>query len=207
MNNESVDSYLQDGCGRCDLYRTPECKVHLWTDALKALREILCDSALEETMKWGSPCYTYEGTNVLLLVSLRRYCGISFLRGAALRDERGLLEKPGPNSRYARYLPFTTLEGVVENEATIRAYVEEAIGLVRDGIRVEVEAGPEPMPDELADRLDADAELREAYERLTPGRQRSHILHVSGAKQAATRERRVEKCAPKILAGKGFNER
>lgn len=207
MNNTSVDSYLQDGCGRCDLFRTPECKVHLWTDALKALREILRDSALEETMKWGSPCYTFQGTNVILLTSLRRLCGISFLRGAAMRDEHGLLEKPGPNSRYARYMPFTDAAQVAEREPEIRAYIEEAIGLVRDGVRVDVGAETEPMPDELAERLDADEELRAAYERLTPGRQRSHILHVSGAKQSATRERRVEKCAGKILAGKGFNER
>ena len=206
MNNTSVDSYLIDGCGRCDKFQTPECKVHLWTDALIALRELVLEAGLEEHMKWGSPCYTMDGKNVLMLVSMREFCAISFLSGAALSDEDGVLEKPGPNSRFARYLKFTTVDEVFENRERALRFVNEAIELKRSGKKVEAEEY-EPMAVELERRLEEDADLSEAFYALTPGRQRSYNLHISGAKKSETRERRVEKCIPKIYSGKGFNER
>ena len=48
--------------------------------------------------------------------------------------------------------------------------------------------------------------LNEAFGRLTPGRQKSYIYHIASAKQSATRAARVEKCVPKILAGKGLSD-
>jgi uncharacterized protein YdeI (YjbR/CyaY-like superfamily) len=39
---------------------------------------------------------------------------------------------------------------------------------------------------------------------LTPGRQRAYLLHFAAAKQAKTREARIEKCTPQILNGKGL---
>lgn len=207
INNTSVDSYLADGCGRCDHYRKPSCKVHLWTEPLLALRELVNASELTEEMKWGSPCYTLDGKNVLMLVSTRRFCALSFLRGAALDDPAAILEKPGPNSRYARYARFETVDEVAAAHDTLVALVAQAIAAARSGEKFEPEDAPEPMPAELEERLAVDPELDAAFTALTPGRQRSHILHISGAKQAATRERRVDKCSAKILAGKGFNER
>ena len=56
-------------------------------------------------------------------------------------------------------------------------------------------------------RLNAAPELKAAFVALTPGRRKSYILHVSGAKQAKTRAARAEKCVPMILSGRGFNER
>lgn len=105
MNRESVDAYLRDGCGRCDKYQTPACKVHLWTPALQALRALLLEAGLTEEMKWGQPCYSFEGANVVLLASLRDECALSFFQGAALTDPDGLLVSSGPDSRFARYLP------------------------------------------------------------------------------------------------------
>jgi uncharacterized protein YdeI (YjbR/CyaY-like superfamily) len=207
MNNESVDSYLQHGCGRCDKFRTPACKVHLWTDALLELRELLISSGLVETMKWGSPCYTLDGKNVVMLTSLKDCCALSFFKGAALADEEGALVAPGPNSQFMRMLTFTSVGDLKERRPQAVGFVQQAIEAERAGLTVAPRTGTEPMPAELEERLDADPDLRRAFESLTPGRQRSHILHVSGAKQSATREQRVEKCAAKILAGRGFNER
>ena len=63
------------------------------------------------------------------------------------------------------------------------------------------------LPDELVDAMDADPELTEAFHALTPGRQRSYVIHLSSAKTSATRVARIEKARPQILAGKGANER
>ncbi len=207
MNTTSVDSYLQDGCGRCDRYRTAECKVHRWTATLLALRELLSESGLTEEMKWGSPCYTLDGKNVVMIASLHDFCALSFLKGAILEDEHGVLEAPGPNSRIARYLKFTSAEQVQARRAIAAKLIEQAIEAERAGKRVPPRSATEPIPEELQARLDADPLLAEAYEALTPGRRRSHILYVSGAKQSKTRGARAERCVSKVLAGKGYNER
>lgn len=207
MNTSNVDSYLRDGCGRCDKYQTPECKVHLWTEPLLALRDILLQTELQETMKWGSPCYTVDAGNVLMLTSLTDACALNFFQGAALDDPDGLLEAPGPNSRYARYLKFHSLDEVETHRDAARNLIEQAIAFKKSGKKVPVSDQAEPMPEELEERLESDPDLKEAFEDLTPGRQRSYILYVGGAKQSATRERRVDRAVPKIYDGKGWNER
>lgn len=205
MNNTSVESYLAEGCGRCEHYQTPQCKVHLWTEELLALREILRSTSLDETMKWGSPCYTFDGKNVAMMGSFRDYCSISFFKGVLLEDPEGLLEAPGPNSRHARLLKFRSLEDVERLASQALNFLNQALEIQKKGLKVDA-AEAEPLPDELEARLLSEDGLWEAYEALTPGRQRSFILHVSGAKNPETRVRRAEKCVPKIWAGKGFNE-
>ncbi len=207
MNRGDVDSFLAHGCGRCEFYRTPQCKVHPWAGPLRALRALLLAAGLDEGLKWGSPCYTLEGKNVVMLVALRGWCGLSFFQGTLLPDEAGLLEAPGPNTQVARVLRFTAAEQVAERRDPIRRYVEAAIALARSGARVERVTTPGPVPAELQARLDDDPALQAAFEALTPGRRRSHVLHVEGAKQSATRATRAAKCVARILAGKGFNER
>ena len=206
MNNTSVDSFLQNGCGRCELYQTPQCKVHRWTTELQMLRELVRQTELVEEMKWGSPCYTLNGRNVLMLAALRDFCAISFLNGAALVDERGLLQSPGPNSRYARYLTFTSISQISQSQLQIAELVEQAIQFARSGARFSPPADERPLPDELVARLESDPQLQQAFDALTPGRQRSHLIYIDQAKSTDARERRVERCVPRILLGKGFNE-
>lgn len=207
MNRTSVDSYLQDGCGRCDRYQTPTCKVHRWTPALVALRALLRSTVLTEEMKWGAPCYTLDGRNVVMLGALQDCCTLSFFKGAALVDEEGALERIGPNAHSGRVLRFRSVEDALARSEQALRFVEQAIALERSGGKVPPRAGPEPVPAELEQRLAADTALRAAFDALTPGRRRSHVLHVSGAVQSATRARRVERCVADILAGRGFNER
>ncbi len=206
MNNTSVESYLRDGCGRCEKFQTPECKVLLWTKPLVALRELLNAAGLVEEMKWGSPTYTVDGKNVVMLASFTEYCAVSFLKGAALKDDDALLESPGPNSHHVRFLKFRSLADVKTRGAATKRFIAQAIELERAGVKLP-KAKVAALPAELEARLAKDASLKKAFEALTPGRQRSHVLHISGAKQAETRERRVDKCAEVIRAGRGFNER
>lgn len=206
MNTISVDAYLLDGCGRCDKYQTPDCKVHLWTDTLVGLRAILTDTELVETMKWGAPCYTLDGTNVLMIAATVNYCAISFFKGYALEDPEDVLELVGPNARVGRVIKFRQAGDLdAKRDATV-AMVQQAIDLQKSGAIPPPPEVEDVLPEELEDRLDSDAELREAFDALTPGRQRSYIFHIGGAKKSATRASRVERCIPKILAGKGFNE-
>ncbi len=207
MNTGSIDSYLEDGCGRCDKYQTPDCKVHQWHDILVELRAMLDDSVLEGQLKWGSPCYSLGGKNVVMLAAFKDYCSINFLKGAGLDDPHGILEKQGPNTRFARLVRFRSAEDLAERREATLDFIRQAIELERSGVEIEPEGSPEPMPEELEDRLAVDPDLQTAFDELTPGRQRSHILYVGGAKQSSTRVDRAERCVPKILAGKGYNER
>lgn len=205
--NPEVDLYLETGCMRCELGGTPECKVHLWTDILKALRAIVLDCGLTEERKWGVPTYTFQRKNIVNIAAFKNFASLSFFKGALLQDTTGLLVKPGENSQSGRYMPFTTLSEVQQHQAEIKAYLFEAIEAEKQGLKIDFKAKNElKLPIELADKLEKLPELKAAFDALTPGRKRSYVLHISQAKQAATRENRVEKCIPKIFQGKGFNE-
>jgi uncharacterized protein YdeI (YjbR/CyaY-like superfamily) len=202
-----VDAYLRDGCGRCDRHRTPACKVHRWSEVLHALRALAQASGLREEIKWGSPCYTLDGKIVALVAAFNDHCVLSFVRGAALRDPTGALELPGPNTREGRVLRFRGIDEVRARAEVLRALLAEAIAFAREGAPRPSPRGPEPLPDALADLLASDPALRRAFDALTPGRQRSHALHVGGAKLRPTRDARAARCAEDIRKGRGFNER
>lgn len=205
---ETVDQYLASGCGRCELGGTPQCKVQPWVEELHLLREILHESDLTEEIKWGAPCYTHGGKNVLMMSALKECVTISFFQGALLKDPENILEKPGENSRFARYIRFTDSKTIRSQKATILDYIQEAIENEKAGKKVDVskDDGPE-YPEELLQKFEADPDFEEAFSALTPGRQRGYLLHFSSAKQSKTRTARIEKFTPKIFEGKGWNER
>jgi uncharacterized protein YdeI (YjbR/CyaY-like superfamily) len=202
----TVEEYLLNGCGRCKLGGTPQCKVHNWQKEITALRIIANDCGLAEEIKWGSPCYTYKGKNVLMISALKESCVLSFFKGNLLNDEYGLLQKAGENSHIARLIKFTDVKEVQKHKTAIRDFVFQAIELEKSGQKVESAKVKESVPEELLARFDTMPELKKAFYALTPGRQRGYIIHISGAKQSATREKRIDKCIPAILSGKGFHD-
>ena len=205
--NSKVDLYLEEGCGRCDLYRTPQCKVHSWPEELKKLRMILLDCGLTEELKWGAPCYTFRNKNVAMMSALRECCVLSFFKGALLNDTNGILKKPGENSQAARVIRFINVEEIVELEPILKAYIFEAIEIEKAGLKVNFKKNPEPIPEELQQKFDENPTLKAAFEALTPGKQRGYIIHFSQPKQSKTRADRIEKCVQKILNGEGFHDK
>ena len=205
--NQSVDNYFINGCERCPLGGTPNCKVHSWTTELTLLRSIVLDCGIREEAKWGVPCYTFQNKNVLLITAFKDYCSISFFKGALIHDAKKILEKPGPNSQAARLLKFTNVQRIKEIEADIKAYIYEAIEVEKAGFTIDYKKRPEPIPEELQIRFDEDPVLKSAFEALTPGRQRGYILFFSAAKQSKTREARIDKYAGQILNGIGLHDK
>ncbi|MEQ8556456.1 MAG: YdeI/OmpD-associated family protein [Cyclobacteriaceae bacterium] len=207
MIAQDVETYLSEGCGRCPLGGTPECKVHTWSAELKYLRSIVLDCGLTETAKWGVPCYTYKNGNVSIVSAFKDYASLSFFKGALLKDSLGILEKPGANTQSDRLIKFTSVKQITDLEQTLREYIYEAIEVERLGLKVEFKKNPEPMPEELEIRLEEDPQLKSAFYALTSGRQRGYIIHFAQPKQSKTRVARIEKCIPKIMEGKGFFDR
>ncbi|WP_189630570.1 YdeI/OmpD-associated family protein [Roseivirga thermotolerans] len=204
----NVDQYLAEGCGRCSLGGTPDCKVHQWSQELQKLRSIALECGLTEESKWGVPCYTYHGANVAMISAFKDYCSLSFFKGALLKDKYQMLEKPGPNSQAARLFKFTNLEQILQAEDSIRLYLFEAIEVEKKGLKVDMQAKDHlDYPDELQAKFKDMPELKTAFEALTPGRQRGYIIHFSQPKQSKTRLARIEKLIPKIMDGKGFFDR
>lgn len=205
--NKSVDNYYLEGCGRCSLGGTPECKVHTWASELEFLRKLVHSCTLTEESKWGTPCFTHQNKNILMISALKEYCCISFFKGVLLSDSKNLLSKPGPNSQAVKLFKFTGLQDIQQLENEIRAYIYEAIEIEKKGLKVPYKKNPEDLPAELEAIFEEDPILKSAFESLTPGRQRGYILHFSQPIQEKTRISRIEKCIPMILTGIGLNDK
>jgi uncharacterized protein YdeI (YjbR/CyaY-like superfamily) len=203
----SVEEYLTDGCGRCSFYATQNCKVHTWNGELIQFRRIALACGLEEEIKWSMPCYTHKGKNILIISAFKSYASINFFKGALLQDPEGVLEKAGENSQSARLLKMTNTEEIHNREAIIRTLIFEAIQVEESGIKLPAKPTDIAIPEPLKEILNSRLEVATAFENLTPGRKRSHILYITGAKQIATQEKRALQCAEKILIGKGWLER
>ncbi len=179
-----------------------------WHDETAALRAVLLGCRLDEAVKWGKPCYSdpASGNNIAIIQPMKEFLALMFFKGALIDDPNGLLREQGANTRSARRLCFTSVGEIRKHKAALSAFVRGAIEVEAQG-KTLPKRPPLVLVEELQTRLEGDPELAAAFEQLTPGRQREYNLYVSGAKQSKTRVARVEKHAPRILAGKGFRDR
>ncbi len=188
---------------RVDAYLS---RAKAWRGEMEKLRSILLECGLEEDLKWGKPCFQHEGSNVAILQPFKQHCALMFFQGALLEDTHGLLRSQGPNTQSAMRLEFTREAEI--RKTVVKSYVKQAISVRKAGLRVDFGARRElELPPELTQILSKDDKLAKAFRALTPGRQRGYLLHFTGAKKSETRTARIEKCAPKILAGLGLHDR
>jgi uncharacterized protein YdeI (YjbR/CyaY-like superfamily) len=175
-----------------------------WRKEAELLRKISLGCGLAEEVKWGKPCYTLNGANVVLIQGFKEYCALMFFKGALLKDSDGLLSNIGKFMQAPKQARFTDLAQIRKAEPALKKYIRAAIDVEKAGLKVVPKRDLVPMPAELERKLGESPALDKAFRALTPGRQRAYIYYISGAKQSKTREARVEKCRPIILAGKGL---
>ncbi|MFV0462500.1 MAG: YdeI/OmpD-associated family protein [Nostocoides sp.] len=202
-----AQDFFTKGCGRCERFATPDCSTRRWIDDLEALRAIIIDMGLSEHAKWGHPTYMYAGRNIAIMGAFRHDFRLTFFEAGLLSDPDGVLEKQGENSQHPSMMRFTALGQVAEQEETIRAYLREAMGYAQQGIHAPAPTREVDVPEELTEALAADPELAEAFDALTPGRQKSWSIHIGAAKKSQTRADRAARAREKIMAGKGALER
>jgi uncharacterized protein YdeI (YjbR/CyaY-like superfamily) len=191
--NPKVDAFLK--------------RAQQWHDEFRKLRNIILDCGLTEELKWGVPCYTFQKRNVVLIHGFKEYCAILFIKGALLKDPRGVLIQQTENVQAARQIRFTNVGEIVEIEPILKAYIHEAIDVEKAGLKVNLKKTSEYIiPEELQSKLDENPAFKTAFEALTPGRQRAYIFYFSSPKQSKTRESRIEKYMQQILNGKGLND-
>ena len=178
-----------------------------WKASFAMLRELALDTGLTEELKWGHPCYTLKGKNVFLMHGFNDFCALLFHKGALLKDDHGILVQQTANVQSARQIRFGSLKQIKEMAPVIRSFMEQAIVVEKEGMKVPLKSTQEfAMPEEFAAKLKAMPALKKAFQALTPGRRRGYLLHFAGAKQSKTREARIEKNVGRILTGKGLDD-
>jgi len=178
-----------------------------WQKEYEKLRMIVLDCGLDEELKWGCPCYTFENRNIVLIHGFKEYCALLFFKGALLGDPNGILIQQTKNVQSARQIRFRNVREIVKKEKILKAYTYEAIEVERTGLKVKLKKTSEyKIPEEFQKKLNKSAALKKAFDALTPGRQRGYIFYFSQAKQSKTREARVEKYTKQILIGRGLND-
>lgn len=193
MPNPKVDAFLR--------------RQKTWHREFTKLREIILACGVTEELKWGQPCYSLDGRNVILMHGFKEYCAVLFPKGVLLKDPKGVLVQQTKNVQAARQIRFRSFGDVAKSEKTLKSYIREAIRVEKAGLKVPLKRTKDfEMPEEFESKLDESAALRESFEALTPGRQRGYLLYFAQAKQAKTREARVAKCIPRILDGMGLDD-
>jgi uncharacterized protein YdeI (YjbR/CyaY-like superfamily) len=176
-----------------------------WREEMESLRTILLDCGLAEDLKWGKPCYSLAGGNVIVIQGFKAYCALLFFKGVLMPDPHHLLVKTGENTRVGRQLRFTSVEAISESQAKVKYYIQTAIALEKSGVKVELPHEADiKVPGEFEKALAENPALKKAFKALTPGRQRGYYFYFSQAKQSKTRTARIEKCVQRILDGKGM---
>ncbi|SDH43053.1 Uncharacterized conserved protein YdeI, YjbR/CyaY-like superfamily, DUF1801 family [Dyadobacter soli] len=189
--NDKVDAYVAQS--------------RQWREVIEELRNIALDCGLTEDFKWGKPCYSFEGTNIVVIQGFKAYCAVLFMKGYLLSDPENVLIKTGENTKVGRQIRFATAADVVALELVLKAYIREAIQAEQSGVKVELDKSL-PVPAELQDTFDEIPALKNAFDALTPGRQRAYIIYFTSSKQSQTRQLRIEKNIERILNGKGLND-
>ena len=182
-------------------------KAERWQKEFEQLRKIILSCGLTEELKWGNPCYTFAGSNIVLIHGFKDYCALLFFKGALLNDADHILIQQSENVQAARQARFTNVKEITKIKASLKAYIYEAIEVEKSGLKVELKKTKEyKVPEEFEKKLAKNPELKKAFKALTPGRQRGYLLYFSAPKQSKTRESRIEKYTQSILEGKGLND-
>jgi uncharacterized protein YdeI (YjbR/CyaY-like superfamily) len=193
QQNPKVDAYIE--------------RAKNWQAEQEKLRTIVLECGLTEELKWGTPCYTYGKSNIVLIHAFKEYCALLFFKGALLQDTDGILIQQTENVQAARQIRFTSLRDINKLKIALKAYIYQAIEVEKAGLKVKLKKTEAyAVPEEFQNQLNKKPALKKAFAALTPGRQRAYLLYFSSAKQPKTREQRVEKCIPLILKGKGLND-
>ena len=189
---------------KVDFYFTKSKK---WQPEIQQLRQIVLKCDLIEELKWGCPCYLLQKANIVLIHEFKEYCALLFFKGALLKNHHGLLIQQTDNVQSARQLRFTNLLQIIEQENIIKETIFEAIAVERAGLKVNFKKNTELIfPPEFENILSHNPDIKDAFNALTPGRQKAYNLYFLAAKQVKTREARIEKSIPLILAGKGLDD-
>jgi uncharacterized protein YdeI (YjbR/CyaY-like superfamily) len=178
-----------------------------WKDELTELRSIFLKTNLKEEVKWGAPAYTLDGSLVAGIGAFKNHYAIWFHQGVFLKDpNKKLINAQEGVTKALRQWKFKKNDPVEPN--IIINYLEEASENARLGRKLIPKRKKElVIPSILKQALDKDSSFNDAFNKLTPGKQREYADHIGGAKREATQAGRLEKSIPMIFEGKGLYDK
>lgn len=178
-----------------------------WQDELRSLRSILKQTGLVEEIKWGAPCFTHNGKNVIGLASFKQWFCLWFHQGALLEDkENVLINAQEGRTKALRQWRMTSASDIKPH--IVKRYAKQAISLVDAGKEIKADRNrPVHVPDELQKAMRRHKGATAGFRGLTKGQQREYADYIATAKRDETKQRRVEKILPMISAGVGLNDK
>lgn len=176
-----------------------------WNEEIILLKNIFEKTGLTETIKWGASVYTHKGKNVVSVAAFKHHFTLIFFNGVFIDD----IYKVFPTNTTAKAMrQWKFKSGAEIDEEKIYHYIYEAIKNSEQGRELKAEKHqPVPPAELLLEALEKDSKLREAFEKLTSGKQKEYTLYINEAKQEATKIKPVEKIIPMILKGVGLNDK
>jgi len=176
---------------------------------LELLRKIILDTGLEETVKWGIPCFVDNKKNVLGIGAFKSYVGLWFYQGALLKDEaKKLFNAQEEVTKAMRQWRFESLEEIVASEKLIKEYVHESVLYFRSNKEIKPNLKkPLIIPELLQDLFHKEPETKNLFEAMTLTKKRDFVEHIDSAKRMETKLSRLEKVKKHILAGIGLNDK
>jgi len=192
MKHISVDEYIM--------------KSGKWQQTLNMLRELMVSLNMEETVKWGTPVYCIKGKNVVGIGSFKAYTGLWFYQGVFLNDRyKKLINASEEETRALRQWRFRSADEIEEDLDIIIEYVKEAIENSKKGKEIKpIKNKPFDVPEELKQAMKNNPDLKKSYNLLSHSKRRDYARYIDQAKRNETRSKRLDKCIPLILEGKGL---
>ena len=174
---------------------------------LKLLRNIILKTDLEESIKWNAPVYSWQGKNILGLGAFKHHFGIWFFNGVFLKDEQNLLEIAQEKTKALRQMRFESGRDI--HKDAVLSYVKEAINNQKEGKELQPvkKENTIQLPKELKDYLNSHKEMKLAFKKLTPGKQREYCEFIDSAKRDTTKSTRLKKIHPMVLEGIGLHDK
>ncbi|MEX2595368.1 MAG: DUF1801 domain-containing protein [Salibacteraceae bacterium] len=178
-----------------------------WSGELKKLREIILKKkAFKEALKWGTPHYTIDGKNLVGLAGFKAYVGIWFHQGVFLNDPQDVLvNAQAGTTKGLRQWRFNSIHEI--DETLVSQYLDEVIANHKKGKTIAHTKKKMVLEPELKTAFINNTQLKDAFDKLSPGKQREYAEHIAQAKRMETRISRIEKIKPMIIRGEGLNDK
>ena len=182
--------------------------INHWETELEILKTIISKTELVETNKWGGCVYVLDNKNIVGIGGFKNFFTLWFFNGAYLKDEKKHLVNANEGvTKSLRQWRFTSKDEI--NEEEILSYIREAINNEKEGkiIKPKKEKEAIIIPELLQKELNSNLQLKDAFFKFSPYKQKEFIEYIEAAKREETKLSRIEKIKPMILDGIGLNDK
>ncbi|MDR3010538.1 MAG: DUF1801 domain-containing protein [Sphingobacterium sp.] len=178
-----------------------------WQEAEELMQQIIQQTSLKKEFKWGSYIYTHKGKNVIGWGGFKNFFSLWFYNGVFLTDrDKHLISASEGKTKALRQWRFEDVKDM--DTEKIAKYIQESIQTIDAGKELKPTKSPTKAPTGLLlEALQTDPTFAESFQALTPGKQKEYIEYIDEAKQEKTKQSRIEKIKPLVLAKRGLNDK